>query len=63
MSNKQTRRKRGGRPHRGISVRAIRRDPPNPKKLSQALIALALAQAEKDAEAQTRGDVEKRRSA
>jgi hypothetical protein len=63
MSSKQTRRKGGGRPDRGISVRAIRRDPPNLKKLSQALIALALAQAEKDAEAQTKGDVEKRRSA
>ena len=53
MSNKQNRRKRGsGRPERRISVRAVRRDPPDLKKLSQALIALAMAQAEKEAQDQ-----------
>jgi hypothetical protein len=32
-----------------VSVRAIRRDPPDLKKLSQALISLALAQSETEA--------------
>lgn len=38
---------------RRVSVRAVRRDPPDLKKLSRALVALALeqAQAEADAEA------------
>jgi hypothetical protein len=55
MSNKQNRRKRAGRPERRLSVRAVRRDPPDLKKLSQALIALALAQAEKEAQEQSTG--------
>jgi|CXWL01.1.fsa_nt_gi hypothetical protein len=54
MSNKQNK-KRAGRPERRISVRAVRRDPPDIKKLSQALIALAMAQAEKDAQEQQEG--------
>jgi hypothetical protein len=37
---------------RRISVRAIRRDPPDLKKLSRALIALALEQAQAEADAQ-----------
>ena len=37
---------------RRISVRAVRRDPPDLKKLSRALIALAMAQAQAEAEAQ-----------
>ncbi len=37
---------------RRISVRAVRRDPPDLKKLSQALIALAIAQAEAEAQAE-----------
>jgi hypothetical protein len=37
---------------RGIRVRAIRRDPPDYKKLSRALIALAMAQAQAEADAQ-----------
>ena len=37
---------------RRISVRAIRRDPPDIKKLSRALIALAMAQAQAEADAQ-----------
>jgi hypothetical protein len=48
MSNKRSK-TRGG-PERRISVRAVRKDPPDVKKLSQAVIALALAQAEKDAQ-------------
>lgn len=55
MSRKQNNKR--GRPERRISVRAVRRDPPDLKKLSQALIALALAQAEKDAQQQDRQQV------
>jgi hypothetical protein len=36
---------------RNISVRAVRRDPPDLRKLSRALIQLAMAQAEADAHA------------
>lgn len=36
---------------RDISVRAVRRDPPDLRKLSRALIQLAVAQAEADAQA------------
>jgi len=48
MARKQ--RPRGG--ERRIRVRAIRRDPPDIKKLSRALIALALTQAQAEADAQ-----------
>lgn len=37
--------------NRRISVRAVRRDPPDLKKLSRALIALAMAQAQAEADA------------
>lgn len=37
---------------RHISVRSVRRDPPDVRKLAKALIALAMAQAEADARAQ-----------
>lgn len=40
---------RGHRPERHISVRGVRRDPIDMKKLAGALIALAQAQAETDA--------------
>ena len=49
MSSK---RKRTRAADRRISVRAIRRDPPDIKKLSRALIALAMAQAQAEADAQ-----------
>lgn len=52
MSKKKNNRGRSGRRERHISVRAVRRDPPDLKKLSQALIALALAEAEAQAQAQ-----------
>jgi hypothetical protein len=48
-------RDRGGRGRtRNISVRSVRRDPPDLSKLSRAVIALAMAQA--DAEAQAAAD-------
>lgn len=53
MTNRKTSR-RGGSRERRISVRGIRRTEPDIRKLSQALIALALAQAEADAEEQLR---------
>jgi hypothetical protein len=39
---------------RHLSVRAVRRDPPDLRKLSRALIELAMAQAEADAEQQAK---------
>lgn len=39
---------------RRIRVRGIRRNPPDIRKLGQAIIALAQAQAEKDAETEHR---------
>ncbi len=43
---KDTNKAKGGRPRqqRNISVRAVRRDPPDLRKLSRALIALALSE-------------------
>ena len=41
-----------GRRERHISVRGVRRDPPDLRKLSRAVIALALAEAEAEAQAQ-----------
>lgn len=43
--------KSGGR-QRNISVRAVRRDPPDLRKLSRALITLAMAEAAAEAQAQ-----------
>jgi hypothetical protein len=44
-------RTRGGRTRpRHIAVRGVRRDPPDLRKLSRALIALVLAEAEEEAE-------------
>lgn len=36
---------------RKVTIRTVRRDPPDLRKLSRALIALAIAQSEADAEA------------
>lgn len=40
-------------PDRGISIRSVKKDPPDLRKIGRALIALAMAQAEADAQAQT----------
>jgi hypothetical protein len=45
-------RRRGYRQPRHISVRGVRRTPPDLRKLSRALIQLALEQAEAEAAAQ-----------
>ena len=42
--------RRGHRPERRITVRGVRREQPDLRRLAQALIALAQAQAETDAE-------------
>jgi hypothetical protein len=43
---------KGGGRQRHISVRAVRRNPPDLRKLSRALIALAMAQAASEAAAE-----------
>jgi hypothetical protein len=43
---------------RHISVRAVRRDPPDMPKLSSALIGLAMAEAAGEAEAQAAGGLQ-----
>ena len=59
MSKKKTTNRRGGTGHgsgrqaeRRLSVRGVRRDPPDLKKLARALIELAQAQAEVEARAE-----------
>lgn len=58
---KRSSKQRGGR-ERHFSIRAVPRETPDLRKLSRALIDLAIAQAEADAEAaekqRTRGDLE-----
>ncbi len=52
-SNRRTKKNRNQHDQeRRISVRGIRRDPPDIRKLSRALINLALAEAEREAAAQ-----------
>jgi hypothetical protein len=41
---------------RKVTIRTVRRDPPDLRKLSRALIALTIAQSEADAEAQVESD-------
>lgn len=52
---------RAGREHR-VSVRAVRRDPPDLRKLARALIELAMAEAEADAQAETEARARRRAS-
>ena len=56
MSNNKRKNKNTRGHQRRFSVRAVRRDAPDVKKVSQALIALAIAEAEKDAQAQHEKD-------
>jgi|GEM_PF-3265710 len=52
MTSKRSKKyKRAGREERRITVRGVRRDPPDIRKLSKALIALAQAEAEREAQA------------
>ncbi len=59
---KKSRRGRERRPERRITVRSVRRDKPDAKKISEVLVALALAQAEKDAETEHQRRHERRTS-
>jgi len=54
--------KRNELPERRVRVRSVRRDNPDPKRIGEVVVALALAQAEKDAQA-TQRRRDKRRSA
>jgi hypothetical protein len=56
--SKQNRRgtSRGRGRQRNISVRAVRRDPPDLRKLSRALVQLALAEAAAEASAENQTD-------
>ncbi len=60
-SSRGTRAKEGDKPDRRLSVRGVRRDPPDLKRLSQALIALATAQLEAEARAEHEKKSSKRR--
>lgn len=51
MSKSRKKLQSGGGRQRRISVRAVRRDPPDLRKLSRALIQLAMAQADAEAQA------------
>lgn len=46
------RNKKSRKPERHFTVRGVHREPPDIKKLSKALIALALAEAEREAQAE-----------
>lgn len=48
MTTARTHRKGGGGRQRRISVRVVRRDPPDLRKLSRALITLVMAEAEQE---------------
>jgi hypothetical protein len=51
MSKTRKNLRSGGGRQRRISVRAVRRDPPDLRKLSRALIQLAIAQADAEVQA------------
>ena len=55
MSKNRKQQRSGGGRQRHISVRGVRRDPPDLKKLSRALIALAMEQAAAEAAAEAQG--------
>jgi hypothetical protein len=51
-SKRKRKTKRRYRDDRRITVRGVRRDPPDIRKLSRALISLAMAEAEREAQAE-----------
>jgi hypothetical protein len=51
-SDKNDKNKDGQRRERRISIRSVRRDEPDTRKLARALIAIVQAQAEAEAQAQ-----------
>jgi hypothetical protein len=53
MASKRRNNKNGQRrEERRITIRGVRRDPPDIRKLSKALISLAMAEAERQAQAE-----------
>jgi hypothetical protein len=50
----------GSSKNRRVTVRAVRRDPPDLKKLSRALITMALEEAQAEADAQAEHEQRKR---
>lgn len=56
MSNTRRHKKGAGGRERHISVRAVRRNPPDLRRLSRALTQLAIAKAEAEAQRQPAGD-------
>lgn len=52
MASKKKREKNLRNEERRLTVRGIRRDPPDIRKLSKALIGLAMAEAERQAQAE-----------
>jgi len=52
MASKKKREKNSRNEERRLTVRGIRRDPPDIRKLSKALIGLAMAEAERQAQAE-----------
>lgn len=61
MSKSRRKNRRGNYRDRQLSVRSVRRDPPDLRKLSRALIELAAAQAEADAERQAKSALAERK--
>lgn len=51
-NNKKQRENRSHRRERRISIRSVRREEPDTRKLARALLAIVQAQAEADAQAQ-----------
>lgn len=62
MNNKRNQKGKGGHRQRHISVRPVRRDRPDVRKLSRALIQLALEQAASEAAAQAQAQQDKKQS-
>jgi hypothetical protein len=56
MPNSKNSKNKGPRRERRISVRGIRRETPDVRKLSRALLDLAIAQAEVEAQGQVEHD-------
>lgn len=52
MGKRRQKKAKSNRRERQISVRGVRREPPDLRKLGRALIGLAMAQAEAEAEAE-----------
>jgi len=50
MTRAQKKKPNGAQPERHVRVRSVRRADPDPKRIGEVVVALAIAQAEKDAQ-------------